>query len=305
MSMFDSIISRTLPLVPRPLVWRFASPYVAGASQAQALESVRSLNQRSMMATVDVLGEDVHSIEATQLATEAYQSLLDAIAADGLDANVSLKLTQLGLKVDRNVCVDNLRQVLVKAAEHGNFVRIDMEDSSCTDDTLEIYHDIRRSHPAVGVVLQAMLRRTVDDARELAGVGANVRICKGIYVEPAAVAYQDAERVRESFLASVEILLEGDAFVAIATHDEVLVQASEDLIQDTGLARERYEFQMLLGVRAPLRNAIVGRGHPLRVYVPFGEQWYAYSLRRLRENPAVAGHVVRALLRGEGWRRDR
>jgi proline dehydrogenase len=301
MSILDHLVVRTLPLVPRSIVGRVAAPYVAGEAEGDAVRVVRALNGRHLAATLDVLGEDVREPSEAKAATQAYLRLLDTIAAQGLDANVSLKLTQLGLKLDRKLCEDNVRSVVESARGHANFVRIDMEDSSCTDATLAIFRDLRRDLDNVGVVLQACLKRTVDDARALGAMQASVRLCKGIYIEPEAIAWRARERVRESFLASAEILLDGGCYLGIATHDQVLVEGAERLIAERQLPRRgRYEFQMLLGVREGLRDAIAGRGHKLRVYVPFGKHWYAYSVRRLRENPAIAGHVLRALLVGRG-----
>jgi proline dehydrogenase len=304
MNLLDSLLVRTLPLVPKTLVRRFAAPYVAGETEAAAVALARQLNQRGLAVTLDVLGEDVTNPAEARAASGAYLALLDAIAAEEIDSNVSLKLSQFGLKLDRKLCFDNLRAVVERAHAQGNFVRIDMEDSSTTDATLEIYRDLRAEFDNVGVVLQACLKRTLGDARALASLKPNVRVCKGIYIEPAAIAWLDRERVRESYMATVETLLRDGSLVGIATHDEVLVAAAETLVADLKLPRRgRYEFQMLLGVRQGLRDEVAGRGHKLRVYVPFGSHWYAYSIRRLRENPAIARYVAKAILFGDSPRR--
>jgi proline dehydrogenase len=201
--------------------------------------------------------------------------------------------------MDKSLCLDNIARVMEHAAKLDSFVRIDMEDHECTDITLDIYRQLREQFSNVGTVLQSMLHRTEDDARELLPSATNIRLCKGIYREPPEIAYQDPEEVRDSYRRILNVLLEGGAYVGIATHDEALTETSVQTVERLGLAREQYEFQMLLGVRESLRQDLISRGHRLRVYVPFGADWYAYSVRRLRENPSVAKHVVTAFINGE------
>lgn len=297
MGLFDRFVVATLPLVPRPLVGHFGRPYIAGARAADALALVREFNARRMSATLDFLGENIRRLEDAAVPLNAYLQLLDEIQRQGLDANVSIKLTQMGLAMDVEACYRNLRMVVSRAADLKIFVRIDMEDSSCTDDTLAIYRRLRAERfTNTGVVLQAMLRRTAQDADELAAEGARVRLCKGIYVEPPQIAWQDRETVRRNYAFVLERLLRAGCHVGIATHDERLVWEGVRLVRQLGLDRDRYEFQMLLGVAETLRGTLVSEGHPLRVYVPFGDQWYAYSVRRLRENPRLAGAVARSTL---------
>lgn len=297
MSFFDRLVVTTLPLVPRPLVGVFSRPYIAGSRLEDAIDTVRRLNAGGMMATVDVLGEHISRLEEADGPRDAYLALLSAIQREGVDANVSIKLTQLGMKIDPEACYRNLRQVIARAAENGNFVRLDMEESACTDETLRIYRRLRADgFTNTGVVLQAMLRRTLADADALAREGAGVRLCKGIYVEPRSLAWNDREIVRRNYTLILERLLEAGSYVGIATHDEILVWEALRLVRRLGLSREAYEFQMLLGVDEELRSILVQGGHRLRVYVPFGEQWYAYSSRRLRENPRLAGTVAKAAL---------
>ena len=222
-----------------------------------------------------------------------YHEALAAIEREGLDANVSVKLTGFGLKLDVDLCRGLVEELVRDAAARGNFVRIDMEDSSTTDDTLRLYRELReRGHDNVGVVLQAYLRRTLTDIRALSDLCPNVRLCKGIYVEPPELAFQEFESVRASFVRALEELLAAGAYVGIATHDEWLVDEAERLVREAGRSRDGYEFQMLLGVSTRLGDRLVRDGHRLRVYVPFGERWYAYSLRRLQENPKIAGYVA-------------
>ncbi len=299
MSWFDSAVVAMMPLMPRPLMRRLSRPYIAGVRLEDAIELVRQLERERMMATLDLLGEHITRLDAADRARDAYLGLLGEIHRTGVAANISIKLTQLGLTVDRDACRESLDTLVRRARELGCFVRIDMEDSSCTDATLELYRGLRRDGlDNVGVVLQAMLRRTLEDARALAREGANVRLCKGIYVEPPTIAYRDRDEVRRSYLASLEALWDGGCYVALATHDDELIARARERIAARGLERAAYEFQMLLGVRPALRRSLVDSGERLRVYVPFGENWYAYSLRRMRENPQVAGHVARSIVGG-------
>lgn len=303
MSWFDRIVVGVLPMVPRPIVRHFSRPYIAGTSLDDAVHTVRDLNRARMRATLDVLGEHIQHIEDAEGPRDAYLRVLAELDRSGIDSNISVKLTQLGLKLDREVCYRNLRNLVTRAADQECFVRIDMEDSSCTDETLALYHRLRaEGFTNIGVVLQAMLRRTLEDARRLVRERTPVRLCKGIYVEPRRLAYLDRELVRRSYVETLDVLLGGGSYVGIATHDERLVFEALRLIDRHGLSKDHYEFQMLLGVEAELRQILVDAGHPLRVYVPFGEHWYAYSLRRMRENPEVAGHVARSVLRELGLR---
>lgn len=296
MSLLDRAVVTLLPAVPKPLVRRISSRYIAGAELADARRVVVELNAAGKLATVDVLGEEITREAETHEITQAYLDMIDLIDAGELEANVSVKLTGLGLLLDPALCRENLKRI----AERGTFVRIDMEDSSTTDATLDLYRElVGEGFQNLGVVLQAALRRTVDDARGLAG--ANVRLCKGIYIEPPELAYRDVEEVRASYVRALDVLLDGGCYVGIATHDEWLVEQGLRAVAERSLDPGKYEFQMLLGIRADLGDRLVGSGHRLRIYVPFGRQWYEYSLRRLQENPKIAGYVAgdlgRTLLR--------
>lgn len=307
MGLFHRAVVQSLPLVPRAAVGRVASRYVAGETLEEAVATVRRLNERSAMATVDVLGEEVSERETARSAVAEYLRVLSTIERERLDCNVSIKLTLLGLKIDRDFCRDNVAEIAEAAARRGNFVRIDMEDRTTTDDTLAIYHQLQARFGNLGAVLQAYMRRTLDDIGRLPSEGANVRLCKGIYIEPRAVAWKGYETVRHNFVAALDKLLAGGAYAAIATHDEYLVCAARALLDRYRVPRERYEFQMLLGVDEELGRILIDEGHRLRIYVPYGRDWYPYSMRRLRENPEIAGHVMRATLRmgakGRGKRR--
>jgi proline dehydrogenase len=249
------------------------------------------------MATLDVLGEDLterHEAEATRL---IYERLLDSIVARKLDANISVKLTAMGLKIDPALALEQMTLLCAHAKARGSFVRIDMEDSTCTEATLALYDRLRRDADNVGVVIQAYLRRSLDDVDRLVERRANVRLCKGIYIESRNIAYRDRDIVRRNFALLLERLLRGGCYVGIATHDEILAWEGIRLVRELRLSTDRYEFQMLLGVDEPLRRILIGSGHRLRVYVPFGERWYEYSLRRLKENPRMAGYVLKNILR--------
>ena len=300
MNPFNRLVVGTLPLVPKSLVRTIAARYVAGETLEDALATVRALNAEGCMATLDVLGEDITRLGETDPTVRAYQEALAAIAERGADSNISVKLSALGLKLDPAHCRREFARIVETARGHGIFVRIDMEDSSVTEETLRIFFEFRERYEKVGIVLQAYLRRSADDARRVAAVGGNVRVCKGIYVEPAAIAFQDREEIRGSYMRMVEALLSAGSYVGIATHDPALVERSLALVGRLGLDHGLYEFQMLLGVARTLRRSLTAAGERLRVYVPYGEAWYAYSVRRLKENPSIAGHVVKGLFRPQG-----
>jgi proline dehydrogenase len=294
-SLLDSALVRLLPAVPKPVVQLFSSRYIAGATLAEAVECVRELNAGGKMATVDVLGEEITREDETRAIAQAYRDVFAAIDEAALAANVSVKLTALGLGLSYGLCRENLLDVVRTAAGYGNFVRIDMEDSSTTDDTLRLYRDLREDgHDNLGVVLQARLRRTLADVRALADLRPSVRLCKGIYLEPGTIAFTDHEAVRANFVSCLDALLDAGCYVGVATHDEWLIDESLAQISQRGLGPLEYELQMLLGVREERRDELVEEGHRLRVYVPYGEHWYRYSLRRLQENPAMAGTIARA-----------
>jgi proline dehydrogenase len=292
-AIYDRAIVRMLPAVPKPVVRRISDRYIAGTELDDAEAAVSRLNAGGMLATVDVLGEEIRRADEARTIAQAYLDVLAAVERERLDSNISIKLTALGLKLDPVLCRELLEHVVADARRRGNFVRIDMEDSSTTDETLALYRGLRESgFDNVGVVLQAYLRRTAADVAALADLRPNVRLCKGIYVEPPELAFRDPEHVRASYVRLLELLLDGGSYVGVATHDEWLIKRALEQVLQRSLGREEYEFQMLLGVRDDRRDALVRAGHRLRVYVPFGRQWYAYSLRRLQENPAIAGYIA-------------
>jgi proline dehydrogenase len=290
-TLLDKTLVRLLPVVPKQVVQLFSARYIAGPTLTEAVDTVRALNAERKLATVDVLGEEITREDEARAIARAYCEVFAAIERERLDSNVSVKPTALGLDLSYDLCRENLELVLREAGS--NFVRIDMEDSSTTSETLRLYRDLREGgFDNVGVVLQAYLRRTVDDIRGLADLRPNVRICKGIYVESPSIAFTDYDAVRANYVRALDALLESSAYVGIATHDEWLLGRALERV--AGMTSDEYEFQMLLGVREQRASSLVAAGHRLRVYVPFGEQWYQYSLRRLQENPAMAGTIARA-----------
>ena len=285
--------------MPRPVVRRFADRYMAGETLEDAVATVRRLNDRGIMATIDVLGEFIRaSRRRPRRRRPTYERVLDAIAAERLDANISVKLSALGAEIDPALADRTLARVARCAERHDIFVRIDMEHSGLTDRTLRVYRGLREAgHDKIGIVLQAYLRRTMDDVHALADLAPSVRVVKGIYVEPAEIAYKDPAAINGNYVRIVDRLLSAGSYVAIATHDRVLIEEVLALLDRRLVSREAYEFQMLLGVAEDVRHRLVSAGHRVRVYVPFGDAWYAYSVRRLKENPSIAGYVARDVMR--------
>lgn len=297
MSLFNFVVSKTIMHVPGPVVGFFAKDYVAGRKLQDSVDVVGALNEERTLATIDILGEFIKTpAEATGF-KEQCLGILEAIAANHLQSNLSLKPSQMGLLLDKSLAFDNIREIVAQAAAKGNFVRIDMEDVPCTDDTLGFYRRLRSEFPgSVGTVLQAYLRRTAADIDALADEPLNIRLCKGIYNESREHAYKDRDVINRNYLLCLEKLFARGAYVGIATHDEKLIVEALRLIDRFGLRRDQYEFQMLLGVDEQLRRLLVAQGHRMRIYVPFGESWLPYSKRRLRENPSIARHALRQML---------
>ena len=296
-SLFHRAVVGTMPFVPRSLIWRFSRRYIAGTQLQDACKAVKQVNAAGCTGTIDVLGEDSTSEKQVVAAVDLYLKTIREIHSESLDCGVSVKLSEMGLRFSVERCREAMLVLLAAAREHGLFVRIDMEDSSVTSPTLEIYRSLRKQFDNVGIVIQSCLRRSERDVAELlAGGPTDVRLCKGIYVEPEEIAFCDADEIRDSFSELLEQLFVGGATrVGIATHDPILVTRAEKLIRKMGVEKDYYEFQMLLGVAGTLRKDLVAKGHPLRVYVPFGELWYNYSIRRLRENPHIVGHMIKNL----------
>ena len=295
MRLLNRLVVAAIPAVPKPVVRYFAGRYIAGETVQDAVNTVRALNAEGVCATLDVLGEDITSRDEAVASREQSNQVLHTIAREKLDSNLSIKLTSLGLKLDKNFCTENVREILRVAAGHNIFVRFDMEDSTCTTDTIAIFRTLHRDFPSTGIVLQAYMRRSEDDVLGLLEDRPNFRLCKGIYKEKKEIAFQTREEVQQNFIRLLELILKRNAYVGIATHDTVLVDAARGFIRTMGPGKDRFEFQMLLGVRPELRKRLVRDGHRVRLYVPFGEHWYGYSTRRFKENPEVAGYVFKAL----------
>jgi len=286
------------------LAKRMASRFVAGETIEDAMTAVRALNARGITVSLDLLGESVHREEEARATARSYIDLLDRIHQQKLDANVSLKLTAMGLDVSEELCVANMQMVLERAREYGSFVRIDMESSQYTDRTLHLFeHRLYPSYPEnVGIVLQSYLRRTLADVEYANRLGCRVRLCKGAYQEPASVAFPDKRDVDASYVRCMHALMSEGNYPGIATHDERIIAEAKRFAKERGIATDRYEFQMLYGVRRDLQERLVREGYRMRVYVPFGTQWYPYLMRRLAERPAnvafMTGNVMKEMLRG-------
>lgn len=298
---FNRLLVTALPVVPRPVVKAISNQYVAGESLSEMLTTVQRLQQEGATCTVDLLGEFITDLGQAHETARRYKELLQFLHQSQVTAQrkatISIKLTALGLLLDEETCTQLTRDIVATAAELDNFVRIDMEDTPCTDATIRLYLRLRQEFTNVGIVLQAYLRRTLGDTRHICDQRAgNFRLCKGIYIEPRKLAYQDREIVNKNYALVLEEMIKRGAFVGIATHDETLVWEACRLLDTYHVPPEQYEFQMLLGVDPELRNMLVAGGHPLRVYVPYGEQWYAYSTRRLKENPKIAGYVFQSVV---------
>jgi len=299
MNLLNNTVVSAIQLLPKSIVKRFALRYIAGEKMEDAVKLVSNLNSRRMLATIDVLGENVTTLAEASESTRAAVNVLHTINSNKLGANLSIKLTQFGLNIDKHACYENIRSIIDLARSYRNFVRIDMEDSSTTSSTLEMYERLRGAgYDNIGVVIQAYMRRSAQDVKRLVGMKASVRLCKGIYIEPEEIAFKRRDEIRNNYVELLNMLMEGGCRVGVATHDDVLIDAAYKAAERHGLGRSDFEFQMLYGVRSDLRDKIVARGNLLRVYVPFGEHWYPYSIRRFKENPQVAGYVFKSVLTG-------
>jgi proline dehydrogenase len=301
--MINTLISQVLPYMPKKLVWLFSKEYIAGETIEQAIENSKKLNTEGVMTTIDILGEFITTLEEAEANKLEYLHVIEKAEAAGVNGNYSLKPTFFGLLIDKEVAYRHIREVVEKAASYGNFVRIDMEDSPCTDMSIDLLRRIKAEFPEnVGLVFQAYLKRTRQDIQNLAdlntpGQPLNFRICKGIYREPDDIAYKQYENINKHFLEDVEYMFQQKMYPAIATHDKNVVDGALALIKKYNVPKDMYEFQMLYGVTPALRKSLVDAGHRMRVYVPFGKQWFGYCTRRLKENPAMAGVIVKALFK--------
>lgn len=292
MSVVDKVIASSVKVVPRPIVKKISSRYIAGEKLEDAVDAIRELNKEGCVATVDVLGETSDDKREAIEKLQDYKEVLDALNEQDLDSGISVKLTGLGLLFDEELCRANLEEIIEYAAETDRFVRVDMEDAPFTATTVQIAIDMHERHENVGTVIQAYMRRSLHDVVRLTEAGVTARLCKGIYDEPRRIAYKDFQSVRHNYVVLLEEFLRSGVYVGIATHDEHLVLHAQRLIHQLEVPEDKYEFQMLLGVDEELRDILVESGYKVRVYVPFGEEWYEYSTRRLQENPKIARYVA-------------
>jgi proline dehydrogenase len=281
--------------MPKSVVGFFSKRYIAGEDIEDAVKVTRELNRQGIYSTIDVLGEAVQNREEAIESKNKALEVLDTIVQFKLNANLSIKPTQMGLAIDEDFAYEQVRLLVQKAKEINSFIRIDMEDSPYTDATFRLLRRLKQDYDNLGVVVQAYLIRTYDDIVVLNKIGTNYRLCKGIYIEPASIAYKDKEVIRKNYVKDLELILKNGNYVGIATHDEYLVNEAYRLIKELNIPKNKFEFQMLLGVREDLRNKINNDGYKVRIYVPFGKDWYAYSTRRLKENPQMAGQIFRNL----------
>ena len=295
MKTVNKLIVKTVELMPKSLVRVFSNRYIAGDSLKDGVAFVQKLNSQNILATMDVLGEAITTHEEAIQAKSECIEVIDAIEKYQLLANVSIKPSQMGILLDEEFCFKQVSEIVEKAAANKNFVRLDMEDSTTTDRIINLHNRLKEHHKNVGVVVQACLRRTLDDVKVLNATGTNYRLCKGIYIEPEKIAYRGKQEIRDNYLAILREMLTNGNYVGIATHDDYLLQNALKMIEELGISKDKYEFQMLLGVKEDLRDKINKQGHKVRIYVPFGEHWYQYSIRRLQENPQVAWDIFKNL----------
>jgi proline dehydrogenase len=295
-SIINNLIVQFVQILPKPVVGFFSKKYIAGETLQAGVDLVKKLNESGIYATMDVLGESVTSKEEAIESKNKALETLEAIEKNKLMANLSIKPTQMGLAIDENFAYEQILELAKKASEYKNFIRIDMEDSPFTDKTINLYKKIYEQYKNVGIVIQSYMKRSIDDVLILNKIGTNYRLCKGIYVEPESIAYKDKQTVRENYLKLLDAMIKDGNYVGIATHDKVLIDAAYERIKSQKIPKEKFEFQMLLGVREDLRDKINRDGYKIRIYVPFGSDWYAYSVRRLKENPSIAGHIVKSFL---------
>ncbi|ACN14358.1 PutA1 [Desulforapulum autotrophicum HRM2] len=299
--MLNSLMAKLIPFFPEKLVWIFSKRYIAGIDVNDALAASRDLNNQGAMVTLDLLGEFISTMDEAKKNTQDYLDLMDALHGSGINGNLSVKPTMFGLLLDKEACFSHVREIVQRAAGYNSFIRIDMEDASCTSMEIEIFRRLKVEFPGhVGLVLQAYLKRTPEDITGLMDLHTpeaplNFRLCKGIYVEPATIAFKQYDQINRAYVENLEFMFKNKIHAAVATHDALLVEKAFELIEQYKVPKALVEFQMLFGVTPKLRQTIIDRGFPMRVYVPFGKEWFGYSTRRLKENPAMVQHIIKAL----------
>lgn len=299
--MFNKMIAAILPYFPKKFIWIFSKSYISGETIEDAMRVSKEFNAKGIRVTLDVLGEFIKTLDEAEVNKQEYLNLIDVSYMHNINGNFSAKPTSFGLLIDKEVCYRHMREIVAKAASYNGFIRIDMEDSPCTDMEIELYRRLKKEFPAnVGLVLQAYLKRTLSDIRDMMDMHdpqspLNFRLCKGIYVEPAEIAYKKYEEINAHYLEDLEFMLKNGIKVGIATHDKPLIEGAYKLIEKYKTPKDMYEFQMLYGVTPSLRDSIVKAGHHMRIYVPFGEKWFGYCTRRLKENPKMATDIIKAI----------
>jgi proline dehydrogenase len=299
--MFNKFIAAILPYFPKKFIWIFSRAYISGETIEDAMRVSKDLNSKKIKVTLDVLGEFIKTLDEAESNKKEYLHLIDISCKNNIDGNFSLKPTSFGLLLDKEICYNHIREIVVKAASYDGFIRIDMEDSPCTDDEILLFRRLKSEFPAnVGLVVQAYLRRTFKDLEQMLDLNSstipvNFRLCKGIYIEPESIAFKKHDEINRHYLEDLEFMFRNKIYVGIATHDKPLVESAYNLIKKYNVPKDMYEFQMLYGVTPKLRESIVNEGHTMRVYVPFGKQWFGYSTRRLKENPKMASHIIKAV----------
>ena len=299
--MFNKFIASILPYFPKKFIWLFSKSYISGETIDDAMRVSKELNAKKIKVTIDILGEFIETLEEAEANKKDSLELIDVIIENKIDGNISLKPTSFGLLIDKDVCYNHIREIVAKAASHNQFVRVDMEDSPCTDMEIELYRKLKSEFPnAVGLVLQAYLKRTLKDIENLMDVHdpsnpLNFRLCKGIYVEPEAISYKKYEEINAHYLEALEFMFKNGIRVGIATHDKKVIAGAYDLLKKYNVPSNMYEFQMLYGVTPNQRDQVVANGHNMRVYVPYGKQWFGYCTRRLKENPKMASDIMKAV----------
>ncbi len=295
MFLINNLIVNFVKIMPKSVVHIFARRYIAGEQLEDAVRVTGELNEKGIVATIDVLGESINNKKEAEAAKKECISVLEAINKNNLDANLSIKPTQLGLIIDKEFCLQQISEILDVAKSYNNFVRMDMEDSSVTASTLEVFTKLNKKYDNVGIVLQSYLRRTLNDVGQLKINNTNYRLCKGIYIEPENIAFKEREEVRKNFIQSLELMLDNGNYVGIATHDEYLINEAYRMIKEKNIPKNKFEFQMLYGVTEHLRDKINSDGYKIRIYIPYGEHWYPYSVRRLKENPQLAWYITKSI----------
>ncbi|MCX6321180.1 MAG: proline dehydrogenase family protein [Bacteroidia bacterium] len=299
--MFNKFIAAILPWFPKKFIWIFSRAYISGETLEDAMRVSKDLNSKNIKVTLDVLGEFIKTPDEAELNKKEYLNLIDISYKNHIDGNFSLKPTSFGLLIDKDICFNHIREIVAKAASYNGFIRVDMEDSPCTDDEIKLFRKLKAEFPGnVGLVVQAYLKRTLKDLEEMmdlknSNISLSYRLCKGIYVEPKAIAYKKYEEINQHYLEDLEFMFRNKIHAGIATHDKPLVDGAYKLIEKYNVPKNMYEFQMLYGVTPKLRESIVSKRHTMRVYVPFGKQWFGYSTRRLKENPKMASHIIKAI----------